>query len=213
MAISDEALALIKRWEGLRLRAYQDVGGVWTIGYGHTSAAGQPIVSPGMRITEQEAHEILIKDLELFEQEVDKNVKVPLNPNQRGALVSFVYNVGGGNFRKSTLLRKLNKGDYNSVPSELMKWNKVKGRTVQGLSNRRAAEAGLWARGSYVSSQSQPVSLPDRHIVKDAIAGATALGPLVTGASMSTGALSWALALGVVVVVILGGIYIYRNYL
>ncbi len=154
--VNAEGLKLIKQWEGYRDKAYKDGGGVWTIGYGHTSAAGAPKVVPGMRITEQEAEEILRRDIDSVEAAVVNSVKVPLNDNQFAALVSFVYNVGEGAFRKSTLLKKLNSGDYNSVPNELMKWVNDNGKKIQGLVNRRAAECGLWVKGSYVSTNTQP---------------------------------------------------------
>lgn len=148
--VNKEGLELIKRWEGLKLKAYTDSGGFWTIGYGHTSAAGKPDVYEGMTITEKEAEKILQNDLAKFEKRVNNLVKVPLNDNQFSTLVSFDFNTGA--LHRSTLLKKLNAGDYDSVPSELMKWVKVKGKRVQGLVNRRAAECGLWAKGSFVSS-------------------------------------------------------------
>lgn len=156
--INKEGLELIKRWEGLRTTAYRDVGGVLTIGYGHTTAAGPPTVAVGMKITEAEAEAILKRDLAVFEAAVERNVKVELTDNQFAALVSFTYNVGPGALARSTLLKRLNAGDYDAVPAELMKWNKVQGKPVKGLTNRRAAEAGLWAKGSYVTSKDVPAS-------------------------------------------------------
>jgi len=155
--INADGLKLIKQWEGLRTTAYQDSAGIWTIGYGHTSAAGAPKVSKGMKITEAEAEAILARDLRQFEDMVEKHVKVPMTDNQFVVLVSFALNVGPGNksrpgFTTSTLLRKLNAGDYKAVPVELMKWVNSGGRKVQGLVNRRAAEGGLWAKGEFVSS-------------------------------------------------------------
>lgn len=138
--INAAGLALIKRWEGLRLDAYRDVVGVWTVGYGSTG----PHVKPGMRITEAEAEQLLKDDLDRFERCVDKFVTVPINDNQFAALVAFAFNVGEGAFRRSTLLRKLNSGDYASVPTQLSRWNRAGGRVIAGLTNRRAAEAALW---------------------------------------------------------------------
>jgi len=217
MHVNDEGFMLIKRWEGLRLKAYKDVGGILTIGYGHTSAAGKPAVYEGMVITEEEADQILWNDLQIFEQAVNKNVRVPLNPNQFSALVSFVYNVGEGAFRKSTLLKKLNNGEYDAVPAELAKWNKVGKKTVPGLVNRRAAEAGLWAKDSYVSSNSQPVTPPkDLGPVKDVI---KAGGGLITGGALSyapgllTPPAVYFLGVALLVVVGLGGFYFYKKYI
>lgn len=161
--INAEGLQLIKQWEAFIPSTYDDfdppkkrrkiqpgdaVHGTLTIGYGSTGAH----VKPGMTITEAEASELLLDDLDRFERCVERKVVVPLNENQFAALVSFCFNVGEGAFGGSTLLKKLNKGDYNSVPAELAKWVTSKNKRMQGLVNRRAAEAGLWAKGSFVSS-------------------------------------------------------------
>lgn len=148
--INAAGLSHIMQWEGKRLVAYQDVAGIWTIGYGHTTAAGIPRVREGMRISDKEAEDILKKDLGKFEDRVSRLVKVPLTDNQFAVLVSFDFNTGA--LHKSTLLKKLNEGDYDAVPAELMKWVNAGGKRVQGLVNRRAAEAGLWAKGEFVSS-------------------------------------------------------------
>lgn len=147
--VSDEAIALIKRWEGLRLTSYECEAGVWTVGYGHTKTA-----RPRQTISEGDANRLLRADLAEFSAAIERLVKVPLTDNQFGALVSWCFNVGTGAAAKSTLVKKLNQGDYESVPVELMRWNKVKGRVVEGLTNRRAAEVGLWSRGSFVTSAS-----------------------------------------------------------
>jgi len=144
MKTSAKGLALIKEFEGLRLAAYLCPANVWTIGYGHTSAAGQPAVYSGMRITEAQADEILRRDLAKYEAAVLRLVKVPLNQSQFDALASFCFNVGEGALGKSTLLRKLNRGEYGAVPSELMKWVRGGGRELPGLVRRRRAEAKLW---------------------------------------------------------------------
>lgn len=148
--INAEGVRLIKQWEGLKLNAYRDVAGVLTIGHGHTSAAGIPKVREGMRISDKEAEDILKDDLRKFENRVNSLVKVPLTDNQFAVLVSFDFNTGA--LHKSTLLKKLNGGGYDAVPAELMKWVNAGGKRVQGLVNRRAAEAGLWAKGEFVSS-------------------------------------------------------------
>ena len=144
MKTSDKGVALIKAHEGLRLRAYLCPANVWTIGYGHTSAAGHPTVVSGMKITNAEAEDILRRDMSRFEQGVDELVKVGLSQNQFDALVSFAFNVGLGAFKRSTLLKKLNAGRYDAVPAELMKWTKGGGRELPGLVNRRRDEASLW---------------------------------------------------------------------
>lgn len=134
----------IKRWEGEKLTAYRDTAGILTIGVGHTSDA-HLTVTPGLKISKQKSDELLTYDLLEAEQAVERFVKVPLNDTQFGVLVSFVFNLGVGAFYKSTLLKKLNKGDYASVPSELNKWVNSGGRKTPGLVTRRAQEGALWA--------------------------------------------------------------------
>lgn len=124
--INAEGLALIQRWEGLRLEAYRDVGGVLTIGYGSTG----PHVREGMTITEAQADELLLADLERFEAAVDRLVKVPLSDNQFAACVSLAFNIGEGAFAKSTLLKVLNQGRYDEVPAQFMRWNRVGKKVV-----------------------------------------------------------------------------------
>lgn len=212
--VNDAALALIRQWEGLRLTAYQDVAGVWTIGYGSTRD-----VRPGMRISETEAVARLRADLAVAEGAVERLVDVDLNDNQFGALVSFVFNVGQGAFAGSTLLKRLNAGDYEAVPGELAKWNKArvggKLQPVAGLSNRRAAEAGLWVRGDFVASASAPVqaaSAPapstDAGVLGAIAAAAAAAAPAIT----SLGGLPWPVAVAIVAgAVALAGAWMLRR--
>lgn len=138
-------LELVKRFEGWRGRAYRDAVGVWTIGYGHTSMAGPPRVTPGLRITRAEGEAILRRDLRRYERVVRDAVRVPLNDNQYAALVSFCYNVGPASFRRSSALRYLNRGLYDQVPRRLALWNRAGGRVLRGLVRRRKAEGELFA--------------------------------------------------------------------
>ena len=142
MKTSDKGVALIKAHEGKRLSSYRCPGGVWTVGYGHTTAAGHPTVVPGMRITEREAEDILKRDLSRFEDRVNKLVKVPLTQGQFDALVSFDFNTGA--LHSSSLLKKLNAGEHSRVPAQLMRWTKGGGRELPGLVRRRRDEAELW---------------------------------------------------------------------
>lgn len=139
MKINALGLHLIETFEGCKLTAYQDVGGIYTIGYGSTRD-----VKPGMVITQQEADLRLVEDLIPAENAVDKFVKVPLNNNQYAALVAFVFNVGTGNFKTSTLLKKLNAKDYKGAADQFLRWNKVKGQIIKGLTRRREAERELF---------------------------------------------------------------------
>lgn len=139
MNINKDGINLIKEFEGLRLTPYLCPAKVWTIGYGHTRT-----VSAGRRITEAQADQLLQDDLQIFERAVDRLVTVHLSENQFSALVCFAFNVGVGNLEKSTLLKLLNRGWYEQVPAQLMRWNRANGEVMGGLSRRRSAECVLW---------------------------------------------------------------------
>lgn len=142
--VNKAGLDLIKSYEGLRLNAYPDPatgGDPWTVGYGSTKG-----VKKGMTITVQEAEQRLIMDLQDACKAVERFVTVPLNDNQFAALVSFTFNCGAGNLAVSTLLKRLNEGEYASVPMQLMRWNKAAGKVMAGLTRRRAAEGDLFQR-------------------------------------------------------------------
>jgi lysozyme len=142
--MSAAGLATVKEFEGLRLKAYKCPAAVWTIGYGHTSAAGAPNVTPDLVITKDEAEGILKDDMEQYEAGVRKYVKVGLTQNQFDALVDFAYNAGVGALAKSTLLKKVNAEKFDEVPAEFMKWTKGGGKELPGLVRRRRAEVKLW---------------------------------------------------------------------
>ena len=144
MRMSAAGLATVKEFEGLRLKAYKCPAAVWTIGYGHTSAAGAPIVNPDLVITKDEAEEVLARDMEQYEEGVRKYVKVDLTQGQFDALVDFAYNAGVGALQKSTLLKKVNAEKFDEVPAEFMKWTKGGGKELPGLVRRRRAEVKLW---------------------------------------------------------------------
>jgi len=139
MKISLEGLALIKRFEGCRLESYKCSANVLTIGYGHTGG-----VKETDTITQDEADKLLQEDVEQFEKYVDDNVTVELGQSQFDALVAWTFNLGVGNLRESTMLKKLNSEDYASVPSEMKRWNKAGGKTLDGLIRRRKAESLLF---------------------------------------------------------------------
>lgn len=151
MKTNAAALALIKEFEGFMRKWYPDPAHGWkvpTIGYGHTDSAGSPkyATSKSMVLTEAEGSAILQRDLGQYEASVAQMVKVPLNENQFGALVSFTYNLGAGNLGSSTLLRKLNTRDYTGAADEFARWNKADGKVLAGLTRRRAAERALFVR-------------------------------------------------------------------
>lgn len=140
---SYEARCLIGRAEGYSLEAYQDSGGVWTIGWGTTKIYGTPVFE-GMVITYDQAVEFFNNDMEEVEGQVEKLVKVHLTDNQFSALVSFVYNIGIKQFSESTLLALLNKGDYAGAASEFDRWIYDDGEIQNGLISRRKAEKKLF---------------------------------------------------------------------
>ena len=139
MNISKEGIALIKKFEGCELEAYKCPAGVWTIGYGHIKG-----VQEGDVITLEEAEDMLVEELHEYENYINDMVTVGLTPFQFDALVAWTFNLGVGNLRQSTMLRKLNEGDYQSVPSEMNRWNKAGGKTLDGLIRRRKAEGLLF---------------------------------------------------------------------
>ena len=139
MKISAEGLALIKKFEGCELEAYQDAVGVWTIGYGHIKG-----VKEGMTITKQQAEKMLEEELVEYENYVKEAVKYQLDQCMFDALVSWTYNLGPSNLNSSTLLKVLNAGDYDGVPEQIKRWNKAGGKVLQGLVRRREAEALLF---------------------------------------------------------------------
>lgn len=144
MKISEQGLSLIKEFEGCRLEAYQDSVGIWTIGFGWTHEVNQKIICSGMKITMEMANNLLIDGLEKYEQGVESRVKITINQNQFDALVDFSYNLGVGALANSTLLKKLNAGDYQAAADEFVKWNKAGGKVLSGLTRRRQAERMLF---------------------------------------------------------------------
>jgi lysozyme len=123
MKMSTRGREALKAREGLRLKAYRDSVGVWTIGVGHTAAAGKPIPMPGLTITAKEADEILTRDLGLYERAIDGALKVPVTQNQYDALVSICFNVGP-KFANSTTIKRLNAGDVQGAADAVLFWNK-----------------------------------------------------------------------------------------
>ncbi|MFM2313731.1 MAG: hypothetical protein RLZZ04_3007 [Cyanobacteriota bacterium] len=138
-ALSQAGIELIKRFEGCRTNAYRCSAGVWTIGYGHTQTA-----KPGMMISHLDAEALLKKDLSRYEDAVTRLVKVPLTQGQYDALVSFAFNCGVEALRVSSLLRYLNKGQYNLAALQFPRWNRANGKILPGLASRREAEQKLF---------------------------------------------------------------------
>ena len=141
MKVSQDCVELVKHFEGFEDTAYLCPANVWTIGYGRTRN-----VKEGDRITEPQAERDLLEELEEFKHQVLDSVKVELKQNELDALTSWTYNLGVGNLKSSTLLKKLNAGNKSEVPAEMIRWNKANGKVLAGLTKRREAEAELWAK-------------------------------------------------------------------
>jgi len=140
MNIGEKGLDLIKSFEGLRLTAYRPTpNDVWTCGFGHVKG-----VKEFDTCSIQKADEWLLQDISDACDCVNHHVTAGINQNQFDALVSFVYNVGGGNFQSSTLLRELNAGDFKNAAEQFLRWDKQKGKVLPGLTKRRQAEKELF---------------------------------------------------------------------
>jgi lysozyme len=159
--INSKGIDLVKQFEGLRTTAYTCPAGIWTIGYGHTGG-----VSKGQTVTAVEAEDLLQNDLAKAGDQVQQMVRVSLHDNQYAALCSFVFNAGAASLKASTLLKRLNGGDYDGVPSELAKWVKATDPktgakiTLAGLVRRRSAEGQLWLEGGDPAAFSASADMP-----------------------------------------------------
>jgi GH24 family phage-related lysozyme (muramidase) len=143
--VSQAGLDFIKQWEGWRPVIYMDTGGKPTIGYGHLITPERlSYWQSKAPITKAEGEVILANDIDWAEAAVREDVTTYLSDRQFDVLVSFVFNIGRGRFKTSTLLRLLNKGDYQGVPGQLMRWVNSGGKRTPGLVNRRNAEARIW---------------------------------------------------------------------
>lgn len=139
MKQSPKGRKLTQAREGLRLVAYRDGGGVWTLGYGHTKG-----VKEGMTCTEAQAEAWYDSDITEAEHEVDLYVTAPLTQNQFDALVDWTFNLGGMNLRSSTMLKRINNKDWDKVTMEMLRWDHDNGKVVKGLTERRQEEVKLW---------------------------------------------------------------------
>lgn len=151
MTVNAAAIDLITEFEGFVDHWYPDPAHGWdvpTCCYGHTDAAGAPYfaATKDKVFSKAEGREILAKDLRDVEATVRNAVRVAVNENQIGAMVSFTFNLGEGNFHGSTLLKKVNAGMFVEAAAEFARWNKAKGKVLKGLTRRRAAEAALFSR-------------------------------------------------------------------
>jgi len=146
MRTSLEGRDLIKKWEGCKLTAYQDSIGVWTIGYGVTSSAGFGPITKGMKITQADADRWLVEGLRKYEAAVDKALTRLPSQAQFDAMASLCWNIGPGNFAKSSVVRRFNDGNLMGAGDAFRLWNKAGGKVLKGLVNRREAERALFLR-------------------------------------------------------------------
>ncbi len=145
--ISENGYALIRDFEGFESKAYKDTGGVWTIGYGTIKYPDGRSVKQGDTCTREQAEQWLKSDCRWVDACLDKYVKATISQNQFDALASFVYNIGESQFRSSTLLAKLNAGDYKVAAANFDRWIYDNGKIITGLVNRRAQEKALFVKG------------------------------------------------------------------
>jgi len=140
LSFSDKGLSLTQQCEGLRLTAYQDSVGIWTVGYGHTGSD----VRRGLTITEEQAVDLLRRDIATAAAAVNKLVTVGLSQNQFDALVDFVFNLGSARLAGSKLLRKVNAGDFAGAAEQFLVWVRAGNQVLPGLVTRRRAERAMF---------------------------------------------------------------------
>lgn len=140
---SGNGVKLTKGFESCRLVAYQDIKGVWTIGWGHTG----PEVVAGLRWTQEQADAALTRDYGWAEREINVHVAYAINQAMFDAMVDLTYNIGAGSFDHSTLLTELNRGDLEGAAKQFEAWSHASGKVVAGLLRRRLAEEKMFRDG------------------------------------------------------------------
>lgn len=187
MKTSKQGYDLIKRWESCKLKAYRDGGGVWTIGWGTTSAAGFGTITRGMTITQETADEWLVRSVEkIYERAVNDALSRQPNQNQFDAMVCLCYNIGPQAFRESSVVRLFNAGQVNDAGNAFLMWNKDNGKVIPGLVNRRKSEWELYMTAVRVTppdvEESEPKSkssVPPKAIAGGLVALLLALAALI----------------------------------
>jgi lysozyme len=137
--VPQSAIDLMKKFEGCKLESYQDSGGIWTIGYGHTKG-----VTKGMVITQEQADAFLVEEAQNACNQVQELVTVVLTDNKLAALTDFVYNLGIGRLKTSTLLKLINTSEFDAASNQFLLWDHVNGKVLPGLLERRTAERTLF---------------------------------------------------------------------
>lgn len=159
--INKATIDLIKKWEGFRADAYRCPAGKWTIGYGITASSGIGVdPKPGDRVTREQAEQHLQQALERFASQIESAITAPINENEFGAFLSLAYNIGPGNFIKSSALRHFNAGDKDRAAAAIKLWNKAtvdgKKQVLQGLVNRREDEVALFRAKVHIDPTPAP---------------------------------------------------------
>ena len=161
MNIPKQAIEIVKRWEGLKLKAYKDVAGIVTIGYGTTAAAGVGITPRlGMTITQSESEWYLERALSKFGAKIRPKITAPINDNEWAAFLSLAYNIGPTGFARSSALRHFNAGNKAKAAASILFWNKAGGKVVKGLVNRRADEQALFLTPQATTTTKTPSTPP-----------------------------------------------------
>lgn len=144
MKLGPKGAALIKSFEGCKLEAYKDGGGVWTIGWGHTG----PHIGPDIVWTQEEADSVFLSDVEKFEDCVEAAIEREVTQEQFDAMVSLAFNIGCKAFLGSTLVRLVNGGNVDAAAGQFVRWNKDNGQVIAGLTRRRLAEEQLFTEAT-----------------------------------------------------------------
>jgi lysozyme len=190
MRINKATVDLVKKWEGLRLEAYKDSVGVWTIGYGTTARAGLGIdPKAGMKITGAEAETYLRRGLEKFAKKIEGGFTRQPTPNQFGAMLSLAYNIGSGAFLRSTALKRFNSGDLQGAAQAMTWFNKAGGKVLRGLSNRRAEEAALFLSDTPPEEANQTPD-PEKTSIGQSTTAITAIAQVGTAVGGGVGAIA-----------------------
>ena len=188
MRISYKGRSMLRQLEGDELEAYQDSVGIWTIGTGHTAAAGAPSPRAGMTITQQESDAILARDLIATENGVLKALTRQPTQNQFDAMVSLAFNIGVNGFARSSVVSRFNRGDDAGAAAAFLMWNKAGGRVLLGLDKRRRAEMKLFNTGDHAVVMARIADIPVEEIEEaPAPGGVDVPTPDKTMASSKTG--------------------------
>jgi lysozyme len=190
--INQAGIELIKAWEGCKLKAYKDVAGVWTVGYGLTSRAGFIEVGPDTVLTQDEADWYLEQVVDKFASDIRPMIAGQINENQFAAFVSLAYNIGVGAFKRSSALKHFNAGRIELVPDAMRMWKKAGGKTVQGLINRREAEVALFLKpvakpAPVVAPKQRSTPAQSRTVQASVAQAASAVGGAVGAVNMLDG--------------------------